>query len=541
MVESVTKVAFKPAPQWKSIFKQDATGAGLGVYVDDFELVAPPGQSAGIWAELAKHIEFKEEPRYWGEAPTRHLGCNYTVERKKVATGDTVTTIRSQMKDYFLDIVRRFEERTGVTVPDAPTPWLDSGAASRHEQEQSQAGNFGDIAASPLMAGLYGARATRPDHIIATLRQARRINKWTKFDDRKLIRYLGYVRASAGLTLSGSLSTADEKTAVVRCWPDADLAGDPAEDTKSTSGGWVEIASLDGERSMGVHWGASKQTSTADSTTQAELASMHSLIKSDGLPIASLMEFLLGRDIIMEVMEDNTAAIQAAKAGYSSKFRHLHRSKRIDLGWLGEVFEDSRNRLLYGDTATHKGDLLTKEFGKERFEQCKRLVHLGAVVLPEAEAREYICHNGVLTSIGKRVAAAAAESSAGSGHDLVAGVNSWVVDTGSGHNLVPKSGLLSAEEANLRATDSILKLATANGVVEADQITDCMISRLGEAVQARVLESTPRVLSVHQLVRDHGAKFEWDVDGARLLLHGRLYRLPIKQGVPLLALPSIEK
>ena len=143
-------------------------------------------------------------------------------------------------------------------------------------------------------------------------------------------------------------------TAVLRCWPDADLAGDPNEDTKSTSGGWIEVASLDGARSMGIHWGAAKQSSTADSTTQAELASMHTLLKSDGLPIACLMGVLLGRDVVVEVMEDNTAAIQAAKAGYSPKVRHLHRSKRTDLGLLGEVFENERHKLECSETAFTK-------------------------------------------------------------------------------------------------------------------------------------------------------------------------------------------
>ena len=79
------------------------------------------------------------------------------------------------------------------------------------------------------------------------------------------------------------------------------------------------MASLCGTRSMGIHWGAAKQGSIADSTPAAELASMHDALKSDGLPIADLFEFLLQRPVTLELLEDNTVAIQAAKEGYSKK------------------------------------------------------------------------------------------------------------------------------------------------------------------------------------------------------------------------------
>ena len=69
-----------------------------------------------------------------------------------------------------------------------------------------------------------------------------------------------------------------------------------------------------------MHWGAAKQGCVADSTTVAELDSMHSTLKCDGLPIADLLEFFLERPVQIEVMEDNQTAISAAK------MRHLHRS-----------------------------------------------------------------------------------------------------------------------------------------------------------------------------------------------------------------------
>ena len=144
-----------------------------------------------------------------------------------------------------------------VQVKDAETPWLDAATEKLYVYERDQKGQYGWMAASPLMSGLYSARACRPDQVVETLRMARRVTKCTLYDDRRLLRYLGYIRMSADLALTGSRSTDDCDTDVLRLWPDADLAGNPLEDAISTSGSWIEIASLtDDTRSMGVHWGA---------------------------------------------------------------------------------------------------------------------------------------------------------------------------------------------------------------------------------------------------------------------------------------------
>ena len=85
----------------------------------------------------------------------------------------------------------------------------------RYKNELDEEGIYGWMAASPLMAGLYGARSARPDIVIPTLRLTRRIARWTRFDDRRLLRYLGYLRWSAATVLTGTLSTDDASTAVL--------------------------------------------------------------------------------------------------------------------------------------------------------------------------------------------------------------------------------------------------------------------------------------------------------------------------------------
>ena len=100
------------------------------------------------------------------------------------------------------NIVTKFEITHSVKVKDAATPWIDAGAEKRLGSKASEPGLYASTAASPLMAVLYGARATRPDFMIAVLKGARRVCKWTKLDDMRLLKLLGYVRATAALGLN---------------------------------------------------------------------------------------------------------------------------------------------------------------------------------------------------------------------------------------------------------------------------------------------------------------------------------------------------
>ena len=91
---------------------------------------------------------------------------------------------------------------------------------------------------------------------------------------------------------------------------------------------------------------------------------------------------------------------------------------------------------------------------------------------------------------------------------LKAGRNSWVVDAGSGHNLVPRASLTEEERAGLEKSDKPLLLNTANGTIRVQSQTTTSISALGSRVVARVLDNTPRVLSVQYLVEQLGAEFQ---------------------------------
>ena len=246
------------------------------------------------------------------------------------------TTVCAKMNAYLRDSVARFDKTTETKVRDAATPFRQDAFGSELQCVDTK---YGHMAASPLMSLLYAARCCRPELNTAVTRLARRVSKWSPADDAKFERLMGYARASADSILASSLSTKDRQTAVVRCWPDADLAGNPTDDARSTSGIWAGIASEYGARSMPVHWSARRQTSVAGSTCESELAALCETMQQDAVPSAALMEFLVRRPLRVEAVEDNDAAIVAARARYSGNMRHLQRTRRIHLGVAGRTVQ----------------------------------------------------------------------------------------------------------------------------------------------------------------------------------------------------------
>ena len=115
---------------------------------------------------------------------------------------------------------------------------------------------------------------------------------------------------------------------------------------------------------------------TRGPTQEAEIVALYDSLRNDGLPIASLLEFLLDRAVTVEVLEDNSATIVAAEKGYGPRLRHLHRTKRIHVSYVGEVFDKENPQAVIKkiETKKQKGDILTKEMERSRFEECKTML-----------------------------------------------------------------------------------------------------------------------------------------------------------------------
>ena len=177
----------------------------------------------------------------------------------------------------------------------------------------------------------------RPDLVPAVTMLASRVSKWGQNEDKKLRRLMEYVGSSPELALHGSLSQQDRSSLVIRAYCDADLAGS-TDSVRSTSGLWLEVVSADEERTWPLMWWSRKQTWVATSSAEAELQSLVTAVRREGIPMLSLFEHVLGRSVELQCMEDNQAVIAAIKKGYSAPMRHLRRTMRISIAALSELF-----------------------------------------------------------------------------------------------------------------------------------------------------------------------------------------------------------
>ena len=237
----------------------------------------------------------------------------------------------------------------------ASTPFVPEGSlvAADDDTRGELAGN----ACSVLMKCLWLGRLARPDLIKPIGDLATKVTKWSVNCDRMLYRLICYIETTKHYKLVGVVGDPADKL-YLKLYVDADFCGD-REDTKSTNGGFLVLAGPN--TWFPLAWVSKKQTRTSRSTTEAEIVSLAFSLFGEALPALTHWDLILGRSVTLEVMEDNQATIIVAKAGFSSKLRHVVRTHKVDVGSLGEVFqEDSAVNIQYVDTTLQSADIFTK-------------------------------------------------------------------------------------------------------------------------------------------------------------------------------------
>ena len=102
------------------------------------------------------------------------------------------------------------------------------------------------------------------------------------------------------------------------------------------------------------------------------------------MPIQMFMSKLLGRELPLEVMEDNSASITVAQKGYSPSLRHLPRTQRTSIGSIHEMFfwseedeEELENLRQWGHLMEHKGSEAELPHGKVTLLKVDTKIHKG--------------------------------------------------------------------------------------------------------------------------------------------------------------------
>ena len=92
------------------------------------------------------------------------------------------------------------------------------------------------------------------------------------------------------------------------------------------------------------------------------MVSMDFALRHHGLPTMTLWETLLERSVQLAVHEDNQAMIRIMETGRNPTMRYLHRTHRISVSWLHEVFKSEGMDLQYELSARMCADIYTKAF-----------------------------------------------------------------------------------------------------------------------------------------------------------------------------------
>ena len=233
----------------------------------------------------------------------------------------------------------------------APTPFSPEGSLTTSDDEVR--GELADHACKCLMKFLWLGRLARPDIVKPIGDLASQVTRWTRNCDRQLHRLACYLHATRHYQLVGKVNDPPNMLRL-RLFVDADFAGDRL-DTKSTNGGYLVLVGPN--TFFPLAWVCKKQTSVSRSTTESEV--IHSLFL-EALPALSLWETLLGRSVVLEVLEDNQATIIVVRKGYSPKLRHIQRTHRVNLASLKEVFDKDSVELSYVETDKQAADIFTK-------------------------------------------------------------------------------------------------------------------------------------------------------------------------------------
>ena len=86
-------------------------------------------------------------------------------------------------------------------------------------------------------------------------------------------------------------------------------------------------------------------------------------------------------------------------------------------------------------------------------------------------------------------------------------VNRWILDTGSGHDLVDEKQVSSISSIHYRKANATLQ--TAGGKVHVEWEVPMQVEELDEDIVPSVLKSTPAVLSLGKRCMQDGYAFEW--------------------------------
>ena len=263
------------------------------------------------------------------------------------------------------------------------------------EEKMKSVGEMSNACSQIVLKCLYLARMRRPDILWSVNKLSRSMTKWTKACDKRLNRLISYIHHTCEYKQYCHVGNT-AKQCRLGLFQDSDFAGD-LEDSKSTFGSHTFVP---------IRWMCKKQTAVSHSSTESEIISLDTGLRSNGLLALELWDLIVSvfgsvtqtsdrterpfdtersrnsqgkinvlknidsvpsnvqsarQEALLYVFVDNEAVIKMIIKGRSPTMRHVSRTHRVALGWLFDRINlDSKIQVKYNDTKNQLADMLTK-------------------------------------------------------------------------------------------------------------------------------------------------------------------------------------
>ena len=191
----------------------------LSTYVDDLTLAGPGAAHAPFWQKLCSLVNVEPpEPIF------RILGQNHLYIEHDLSDKSKVQALVLDMSDYAKQTVELYRSITKTEkIRHASTPFLPDGSITAKDEEER--GELAGSAAKILMKALWLARLARPDILRPINELATRVQRWSRAEDKKVLRLIQYLEASLHYRLIGYIGNELEDVEL-RLFVDADFAGE---------------------------------------------------------------------------------------------------------------------------------------------------------------------------------------------------------------------------------------------------------------------------------------------------------------------------
>ena len=108
----------------------------------------------------------------------------------------------------------------------------------------------------------------------------------------------------------------------------------------------------------------------------------------------------------------------------------------------------------------------------------------------------------------------------------------WLIDTGSGWDLVSRDDICKSVKPSKSAYEIVLH--TANGEITIDRKVDLQVGKLRENIEPLLLDNSPPVLSVWRRCMEHGYSFIWKAGQAPYMIRpdNKVVKLTVENYIP---------